>query len=417
MRLLILSSMYPRTSDPSAGIFVHKQVKSVRDKGCEVMVISPRPIPTLPTKDALSKWRNLYELKGCAELEEIRVIYHRYLSLPPRVFKRYSYFLPYHSMKRILRREINTLRPNLIHAHRAVPSGFLGLLLRKEFGLPLVVSLRGSDINVHPFESQLNFDLTNRVISEADRVIAVSYALKAKAEEISLPSQQIEVIYNGCDTGRFLFDKAVRASLRRKLGIPIESIVYIFVGHLVKEKGVFELVRGFNLVASRQSESYLVLVGQGKDEGLLAEEISRVSLGHRIFLMGPQPYEEISGWLSMADVLVHPSWREGLPNVVVEAMACERPVVGSKTGGIPEAVENGKSGILVEPKSPVELAEAMEELAKDSKLRHTMGKAGRAIVIRKFSQEKSAEQLLGLYEKIIEKRANQANLLEAGKRL
>jgi glycosyltransferase involved in cell wall biosynthesis len=103
----------------------------------------------------------------------------------------------------------------------------------------------------------------------------------------------------------------------------------------------------------------------------------------------------------MADVLVLPSYGEGLPNVVVEAMACQRPVIATKVGGIPEAVVDGKSGMLVDPGNTIALAEAMMRLAEDDKLRFQMGVVGRQIVLKKFSGAKSTERLIKVYKSTI----------------
>ena len=102
MRILVLSSMYPRASDPNAGVFVHNQVKSVRDKGCEVIVISPRPIPIFPTKNGFSKWRHLYRMRQEDTIDGVRVLYRRYLSLPRRMFREYGFLSPYYSIKRVI---------------------------------------------------------------------------------------------------------------------------------------------------------------------------------------------------------------------------------------------------------------------------------------------------------------------------
>ena len=400
LRILIFSSWYPRESDPTSGIGVHKQAKFLRDKGCEVVVISPVAVPVIPTS-GLSTWQDLKNVRHEDVVEGIKVIYPRYLHLPRRIFREYSFCVCYYSIKRAVQRVIKTFQPDILHAHWATPDGFMGILLRKKFTLPLVVSLRGSDINRYPFRSKLIFGLTTRVISEADRVIAVSHALKSAAEKFASPRDQIAVIYNGCDTGKFAFDESARSFLRRRKGISTESVVFIFIGHILKNKGIFELVEAFSLVMKKQLDSYLIFVGHGRDAKVLAQKVSKAAMGSRIYFIGTRPYEEIPGWLSMADVLVLPSYNEGLPNVVVEAMACQRPVIATKIGGIPEAVVDGKSGILVEAKDPIALAEAMERLARDKDLRYQMGNVGRQIVMRKFLWDKNIEDLISLYKNII----------------
>jgi teichuronic acid biosynthesis glycosyltransferase TuaC len=400
MRVVILSSMYPRASDPTSGIFIHNHVRCLREKGCEVVIISPEPVPVIPRR-GFSSWQQLRRLKHEDEIEGVKVIYPRYF-IPPRQVFMESYPSGYYCpITRIVRRVIKSFRPEIMHAHRATPDGFMGLMLRDRFGLPLLVSLRGSDINVRPFLNKGSYRMTKKVISEADRIAAVSEALRAKAETIGSPKLEISVLYNGCDIDKFAFDSVVRSSIRKKLGIPGQSLVFIFVGHIIRKKGVFDLVQAFGSFNRKQLDSYLVILGDGKEKKILVREISKNEMHRKILIVGTRRHDEIPAWLSMADILVLPSMSEGLPNVILEAMACERAVISTTVGGIPEVIEDGKSGILVAPKNHIALAEAMEKLARDRELRHKVGNAGRAIVIEKFSQDKNIRMLLRLYESML----------------
>ena len=118
----------------------------------------------------------------------------------------------------------------------------------------------------------------------------------------------------------------------------------------------------------------------------------------RVLFVGVRPHAEIPSWLSMSDILVLPSHREGLPNVVLEAMSCRRPVIATNVGGIPEAVSDKESGIVIEPHNPIALAEAMERLALDPNLRDHMGRRGREVVMQRFVREKSLKQLVRIYK-------------------
>ena len=400
MRVLILSSMYPRASNPTSGIFIHNQVRCLSDKGCEVMVISPRPVPAIP-RSGLSSWQPLWGLKQEGEIEGVKVIYPRYFILPRQVFMESYPSGYYYPIRRILSRVMRSFRPEIMHAHRATPDGFIALMLRERFKLPLLVTLRGSDVNLHPFSNKKTYRMTKRVIREADRIGAVSHALREKAETIGSPNREIDVLYNGCDINKFVFSEVVRSSMRKTLSIPEESLVFIFVGQIIRNKGVFDLVKAFGSLDGKGLDCYLVIVGAGKERSSILGEISKNKMRGKIFAVGGRPHQEIPAWLSMADILVLPSLSEGLPNVIVEAMACERAVIGTSVGGIPEAIEDGKSGILVEPKNRTALVAAMERLAGERELRQKMGKIGKEIVTKKFSQDRNVETLLKLYENML----------------
>jgi glycosyltransferase involved in cell wall biosynthesis len=275
----------------------------------------------------------------------------------------------------------------------------VGLLLREKFGLPLVVSLRGSDVNVYPYRDRWTFRLTRKVISEADGLAAVSGALKSAAEKIARPRNDIAVVYTGCDLERFSFDEELRKKMRHRLGILPESPALIFIGHILRAKGILELLDAFFLVRQSHPDLHLIVIGSGEDFSTFKGKVAH-GAGY-IHVLGSRPHDEIPGWLSAADILVLPSWREGLPNVVVEAIACERPVVATRVGGIPEAVIDNESGILVDKQDPQALAEAINFLLLESEARKKMGTRGRHIVEEKFTWEKNAERTIEVYREVL----------------
>lgn len=400
LHIVFLASLYPRGSDLLSGIFVHIQAKVLREHGCEILVISPVAVPLIPV-EGLSAWKDLRSIKSDDILEGIKVLYPRYLHVPKRIFGKYSFSIDFFFIKRVVQSVIKTFKPDILHVYTATPDGVIGLLIRKEFSVPLVVTLIGSDINVWPLRSRLIYRLTQQVISKADKVIAVSNALKKRAREIVAPKNPIAVIYNGCDPKKFAFDKTARFYLRKKWDIPLESVVFIFVGNVLKTKGVFELLEAFYLLMKKISDNYLIFIGDGKESKVLIRKAERIGINNRVVFVGRRPHEEIPHWLSMADVLVLPSYSEGLPNVIVEAMACQRAVIATRAGGVPETVIDGQSGILVEPRDSVTLMEAMEKLARDKDLRLKMGNVGRQIVTEKFSWDENIRKLTDIYKSVM----------------
>lgn len=400
IRVLILSSLYPKSSNLVKGIFAQEQAKYLRNNGCEIMVLSPIAVPLIP-EEGISVWKDLRNVRHDDMLEGIKVLYPRFLHFPTRIFRKYSFSIAFFFIKRVVKSEIKTFQPDILHVYTATPDGVLGLLIRKEFSLPLVVSLIGSDINVWPFRSKLIYRLTKQVISEADKVIAVSNALKKKAKEIASTQRPISVIYNGCDLKKFTFDKAIRFYLRKKLDISKQSVVFIFVGNLLKTKGVFELLEAFYLLMKKLPDAYLIFIGDGKERKVLVKMATRIGISNKVIFVGRRPHDEIPHWLSMADALVLSSYSEGLPNVILEAMACQRAVISTRVGGILETIIDGQTGILVEPKDSLSLMKAMEKVAFDKTLRLKMGNLGRKIVIEKFTWNENTKKLTDIYKSIM----------------
>jgi len=399
-KVLVLSHMYPSRAAPTSGVFIHNHVRHLIALGCEVMVVSP--IPYTPSVLATNQRRKVYrETPRQDVIDGVLVIYPRYLRPPGSLFHAPSALTMYAGVLACIGRIVKEFDPQLIHAHTATPDGYVGLLLSKKLGIPLVVSLRGSDVNVYPFRDRWTLGLTKKVLAKAHKVTAVSKALKETAEAIASPRAPIEVIYNGADVKQFTFDPEPRNSIRQKLGISADSVVLIFVGNVLREKGVEDLMQSFCTLARDFQELHLVVVGDGPALDGLVSKAEEVRVGNRVHFVGRRPHHEIPGWLSASDILVLPSWREGLPNVVLEAMACSRPVVATRVGGIPEAVQPGESGILVERGDVRALTEAIAQLICDPVKREAMGQAGRRIVEDRFTWEKNAKRTIALYHEVL----------------
>lgn len=386
-----------------SGVFVHSQVRHLIVLGCEAMVVSP--VPYTPSVVATNQRRKEYrETPSHDVIDGVPVIYPRYLRPPGSLFHAPTALTMYVSVLAHIRRIVKEFSPQLIHAHTATPDGYVGLLLSQKLGIPIVVSLHGSDINVYPFRDRWTLRLTKRVLAEAHRVIAVSKALKEAAEAIASPRAPIEVIYNGADLQQFTFNPEARNTIRQKLGISPDSVVLIFVGNVLREKGVEELMQSFCRLGRDLRELHLVVVGDGPALGGLVSKAEKAGVGNRVHFVGRRPHQEIPGWLSASDILVLPSWSEGHGIVVVEAMACSRPVIATRVGGIPETVKLGESGILVEKGDVRALTQAIAQLASDPAKREIMGRAGRQIVEQRFTWRKNAEKTVEVYSEVINER-------------
>jgi len=172
----------------------------------------------------------------------------------------------------------------------------------------------------------------------------------------------------------------------------------------MSSKGLHELVMAFREVCSRHPSAWLVLVGDGPLKADLEKLAKEQRLGDNIFIVGSCPHDEVACWMNAADVFVLASHAEGLPNVVLEAMACGRPVIATNVGGIPEAALDNVTALLVPPRQAAPLAATMDRLVRDADLRAQLGAAGRARVATHFTWPQSARQLAEIYSETIERR-------------
>lgn len=400
IKILVISHMYPNKSSPNQGIFIHNQIKKLLEEGYQIKVISP--IPFAPKFLWFNvKWKNYGMLPFHDRVDGVDVHYPRYLNIPGKIshiFSTYSMCFP---IKTDIDSVIRSFNPNIIHAHTATPDGYFGLRLKNKYNLPLICSLRGSDINSYPYVNKLTYRLTKEVITKADQILSVSDALRISAEEIAKPDRQIEVVYNGCEIANPVSDNITSDKLRTQLGISKSEVAILFVGRIEKDKGIYELLDAFSTLKSKGHNLHLILLGNCVESDVKSKISSLTALKNKIHVIGEQPHREVFNWLKSADLFVLPSYHEGLPNAILEAMSCGLPVVSTKIGGIPEIVEDGNTGILVNPKDSDALANAIDYLIKNDELARKMGKTGRDKVEQKFSWQQNAREIVQIYNKVL----------------
>ena len=234
----------------------------------------------------------------------------------------------------------------------------------------------------------------------AHRVICVSQSVREKAIASGLTSREQAVVFgsgscNGVDASRFAATPGMMrraAELRRQLGIPAEAPVVIFVGRLTCDKGIPELMEAFLRLGNQFPDLRLLLVGCFEDEDSLPV-YTRKSLETHSHVIFAGAVKDTAPYYAIADVLVLPSHREGLPTVVLEAHAAGKPVVGALATGIVDLVVDGETGLLFPVGDVPALAEALARLISDRALASKLGLAGQERVKREFQQEQIWEAL------------------------
>ena len=401
LRVLVISAMYPNNFDISSGTFVHNNTRHLLKAGCKVKVISPVPFsPKILWFKP--KWKGYGNIPKMDIIDTVPVYYPRYINLPGKWLHVFAYYTMYWGAKKTIHSIIDEFEPHIIHAHSATSSSHIGLKLKKIYNIPLICSLMGSDINIYPYYGRLSMWLTKKVITEADQLVSVSKALKIAANIIAKPKRKIRVVYNRCDLQIFNYNEISRRQYRNMLGISLKARVIIFVGHLLQSKGVYELINAFVKLNLRYSDLHLIFVGNGLEYSSINNIVSSNGLNKKVHLVGNQPQCEVPHWLSTADIFVLPTYYEGLPNVILEAMACSLPVIATRVGGIPEVIKEGKNGIFINEKSVESLTNAIEHLLKDEDLAKKMGSYARKVVEHKFSShQQNAEEIIEICKEVI----------------
>jgi glycosyltransferase involved in cell wall biosynthesis len=176
--------------------------------------------------------------------------------------------------------------------------------------------------------------------------------------EFGAKADDVHTIVNGFNTS--VFHPRDKAAIRQRLGIPQDEQMIIYVGRFVEAKGTRELIAAFQAMAAKNSKLSLALIGDGVMKAELTALVQQAGLQGRVRMPGGQPPDQVAEWICASDVLTLPSWSEGYPNVVVEGLACGRPVVATDVGGTREILHE-RNGILIEPRKADVLQAALEK--------------------------------------------------------
>jgi len=274
-----------------------------------------------------------------------------------------------------------------------MPDGFAAVLLGREFDLPVVCTVHGSDINVYPKESCGVAWATKWALKRVARLIAVSEDLKRNVIAM-IGQHDVLVAHNGADPK--IFKPTSKSDARLALGLPAEKKILCYVGYFRPEKGIEFLLEAFARLKRR--DTLLCLVGDGPLRDVLTSQAQRLGISDLCIFAGTQPHERIPLWLAGADGLILSSLTEGLPTVLPEAMLCRVPVIATAVGGIPEIVRTGETGLLVPSQDSKALAYAMDELLAHPRRTAQMVDRAFTVASEAFTWDVNARKTIAAYE-------------------
>ena len=247
-------------------------------------------------------------------------------------------------------------RPDVSCNFWLYPEGYATVVVARKLGIPAIIGSIGSDLN--RFVDPASRWLTRLAMKQATFVVTKSEHLRQRAIEMGISAAKVRTIRNGCNPN--VFHLGDRSAARAQLAIDDKAELVLFVGRLDTAKGIEELLEAFASLAGRRPNLRLAFVGDGPGGEHLRSKSKHLALEDRITLNGPCSSQKVAQWLTAASVLALPSYNEGYPNVVIEALSCGRPVIATNVGGILELV-NEESGILIAPRDSRALASAIEK--------------------------------------------------------
>jgi len=238
------------------------------------------------------------------------------------------------------------------------------------------------------------------IARKADKVILLSERLMPRAKKLNVKEDKIAIVPPGVDCNYFDPErpevKSRSAELRGKLDLAEDKIIG-YVGRLLQGKGMYYLISAMKRLKDEHSDVTLLIIGDGPERASL--ERMTTTAGIKAIFAGWQ--NDVLPYYSVMDVFVLPSLFEGVPNVLLEAMAMRKPAVATNVGGNADLVENGVNGFLVSARDPQQIACALEKLIENGDLRSRFGRSSREKVVKLFSLDKTVERVERVYNEIV----------------
>lgn len=353
MRILTLTNLYPNPVQPGRAPFNRQQVRSLAVRH-EVSVIAP--ISWTEEWAVTRRSGTRVPPSRRVQMDGIEVEHPRYY-YPPKVLRRWYGHCYRYSVQAAFSRVVQDFRPDVIYAPWAYPDGWAAVQLGHRAGLPVVLKVHGSDINeLSQYPSRRR--PTARALREADAVVAVSEDLAAKVVALGADSRRVQVVYDGVDTTRF--HPGPWQSARERLGLALEENVLLFVGRVVPVKAIDILIEACALLKESGLCFACILAGDGPLRARLSAQVAERGLVGQVRFLGEVAHDRLPDWYRAANVVALPSYSEGVPGVLLEALACGVPFVASKVGGVPEIAHLGECR-LVPSGEPTDLALALKD--------------------------------------------------------
>jgi glycosyltransferase involved in cell wall biosynthesis len=288
-----------------------------------------------------------------------------------------------------LKRAIQSFNPAIVHAHYATSYGLLGKLSQFQ---PLIISVWGSDVFEFPQSSFLHKYLLKSNLAAACRILSTSHVMAEETRKYLAPGKVVEITPFGIDLVQF-YPSEVNKGPEITIGT-IKALMGVY--------GIDTLLRAFCLLQQRLPDILvkLVIVGDGEDREKLIGLAKTMKINASVEFVGKIDHQKVPETLNSFDIFAALSNHESFGVAVIEASACELPVVVSNAGGLPEVVENGVTGIVVPKRDAEKAAEALEKLVLDSELRKEMGEAGRKRIEKLYDWKNNVKQMIDIYKKV-----------------
>lgn len=388
-RILILTHNYIRFPGDFAGVFLHQLSKNLVSAGLRVSVLAPHQngISTNQNLDGVQIYRFKYAPEKYERIAYAGNMHELVLKNPVNLVVFFFFMLSFtYNSYKLAKSE----KADIILCQWWIPGGLVGFLISILQKKPLVLTLHGTDIRLL-LKSKCFQKLAQSIFNKAKYVTTVSSFLKGKLLSVlSLPQEKVQVVPMPVNP---IFETMKPAS-----GVKGKKKIILSVARYTEQKGVRYLLETLEQLKEKGYDFEAEIVGEGPLEDEFKKKIEQSSLSGSVFLVPMMPQEKLKILYDECDIFVLPSIEEGFGLVLVEAQLRRKPVVGIKSGGIPDIIENGKTGLLAEPRDSHSLASAIEKLLTDEDYSDELADAGYRSAQEKFSSEAITRKYIEVLE-------------------
>lgn len=357
LNILFISSQFPNSAEPNKGIF---SLQIVREMSTfeDIRVISPVPSTGIfKFLGPFKKHKADLSIPLREVINNITIHHPSYNAIPKMGFLHHATM--YNMLLPVIEGLHDEWRIDAVNCHWIFPDGVAVQKICERLNIPLMLTALGTDLNLY-----MNFRFRRHVIKKAlvraDRVSVLSKPMYEKCIELGISPERLAIIPNGVDLEKFVILE--RTLSRKKLRLPEDGKIILFIGSLVPVKGVESLLRAFALLSERDTEASrkLYIVGTGYLDNHLKKLSVDLGIGSNTEFVGPVEHSRLNDWMNAADCLCLPSLSEGHPNVMMEAIACGTPVVATSVGSIPDFV-NSSTGYLTTPMDHIDMSSKLRD--------------------------------------------------------
>ncbi|WP_019028744.1 glycosyltransferase family 4 protein [Colwellia piezophila] len=388
MNILVLTTLYPNNIQHRHGIFIENRVKELvkRYPAAKVKVLAP--VPYFPAWLPINEYKKYSAVIEQEVRANIEVFHPKYLVIPKIGMNMTPHFLYRTCLTSIAEIQDEGFSIDVIDAHYFYPDGVVASWIGKKLNIPVMVTARGSDINVIP-ENKIARKRIIKALMNIDASASVSQALADEMVKLAPLAKPPVVLRNGVDLD-FFHPKVPKPQLPFTLSQDEKLI--LSVGNLIELKGHHLVIEALSTLPKIK----LVIVGDGVMKAKLQQQVQQLGLTARVHFTGNIQQSELPGYYVCADLLVLASSREGMPNVLLESLACGTPVVATDVGGSPEVINNADVGELIIKRTAKSIAQAL-----DNVLSKNMTSNSIRLLAQNSSWHKISDKQYHLLDKVI----------------